>query len=180
MARPILDILAEMPPDPPIDWDAQDMRGLSLWEPWATAVAQRFKRYETRPWGTKYRGWILICSTSKFTQAMREHADLLWRSAVGRRGGLGYEIPHPKWSVGCALAVVKLLDVLPTEQVALDEGVSRRELALGDYRSGRFAWKFGEMHVLRKPYPIKGRQRLWRVSPEDRAAIGALLRPLAT
>ena len=38
----------------------RDWRCLSLWQPWATAVAELLKGIETRSWATKYRGWLAI------------------------------------------------------------------------------------------------------------------------
>ena len=38
------------------------MKAISLWQPWASAVALGSKRVETRSWSTSYRGplaWLL-------------------------------------------------------------------------------------------------------------------------
>lgn len=43
------------------------MKAISLWQPWATAIALGLKRNETRDWpatsgGQRYRGWLAICA----------------------------------------------------------------------------------------------------------------------
>jgi len=155
----------------------QPVRGLSLWEPWASAIHHRHKLIETRPWDTSYRGEILICSTAKLTTEMAKFANRLWRDTLG--------IDPPEWTQGMALAVAEVYATDPTE--AFLERARRspglltpRERALGDYSSGRFAWRLHKIRRVLEPYPIKGRQRLWRVKPEDEAAIRERLEPLAT
>uniref|UniRef100_A0A6M3J354 ASCH domain-containing protein n=1 Tax=viral metagenome TaxID=1070528 RepID=A0A6M3J354_9ZZZZ len=36
------------------------MKAISLWQPWASAMALGWKKIETRSWGTSYRGPPLI------------------------------------------------------------------------------------------------------------------------
>lgn len=35
---------------------------ITVWQPWATLIALRVKRLETRSWATKYRGPLAIVS----------------------------------------------------------------------------------------------------------------------
>ncbi|WP_180267711.1 hypothetical protein [Nostoc linckia] len=37
-----------------------EIKALSLWQPWATLIGMEVKRYETRSWGTNYRGRLLF------------------------------------------------------------------------------------------------------------------------
>ncbi len=39
------------------------MKALSIKEPWATLILNGDKTIETRTWGTKYRGEILLCAS---------------------------------------------------------------------------------------------------------------------
>lgn len=41
------------------------IKGLTLWQPWASLVASSDKRIETRSWGTAYRGLLLIHAALK-------------------------------------------------------------------------------------------------------------------
>ena len=39
------------------------MKAISLKQPWANLVASGKKTIETRKWATKYRGYLIICSS---------------------------------------------------------------------------------------------------------------------
>jgi len=41
------------------------IKAISLWQPWASAMALGFKKNETRHWATKYRGPLLIHAAQK-------------------------------------------------------------------------------------------------------------------
>lgn len=47
----------------PDDSKSRLVKAISLWQPWASMIADGKKTIETRPWATKYRGELLICST---------------------------------------------------------------------------------------------------------------------
>lgn len=36
------------------------MKAITIWQPWASAIAHGLKGIETRSWGTKYRGLLAI------------------------------------------------------------------------------------------------------------------------
>jgi hypothetical protein len=71
------------------------MKALSLTQPWASAIADGVKLWETRSWSTKHRGPLAICST----KAAPEQPLIYGRGK-----------PMPR---GFVLAVVDLVDVLP-------------------------------------------------------------------
>jgi hypothetical protein len=41
------------------------MKAISLWQPWASAIALGWKKNETRHWSTDYRGPLLIHAAKK-------------------------------------------------------------------------------------------------------------------
>jgi hypothetical protein len=41
------------------------MKAISLWQPWAWAMAEGIKRIETRSWPISYRGDLVICSAKR-------------------------------------------------------------------------------------------------------------------
>jgi hypothetical protein len=41
------------------------MKALTLWQPWATAIALGLKHYETRTWFVGYRGDLAIHAAKK-------------------------------------------------------------------------------------------------------------------
>lgn len=44
------------------------MKAITLWQPWATAMAMGVKRIETRSWFTRHRGDLLICAAKRSPQ----------------------------------------------------------------------------------------------------------------
>ena len=52
------------------------MRAISLWQPWATAIAVGVKQIETRHWKTDYRGPIAIHAAKRWTRDEREFAEI--------------------------------------------------------------------------------------------------------
>jgi len=76
------------------------MKAISVKQPWANLIAFLFKWFETRTWGTKYRGRILIVSSLK----PDKHA-------------LGFvDAKKPPWTeypYGYAIAVAELTESRP-------------------------------------------------------------------
>lgn len=136
------------------------MRILSLWQPWATLMANGDKRVETRSWSTPYRGPVALHAARKWNREL----EMLAQSQPFQQclGDLHLD-PLP---LGAILAVGKLVDVAPMSVERRGESVFERwpslftakELAFGNYEPGRFAWIFDEVRPLEKPLPWKGSQ----------------------
>jgi hypothetical protein len=97
------------------------MVALSVRQPHASQIAQGRKNVEYRSWGTKHRGDLLIVAAS-YRPRLRQHRGL------------------PR---GCAICLVKLVDVVEVEP-------------------GLHAWMLSNPRVF-PSIPVKGRQRLWSV-----------------
>ena len=149
------------------------MKALTLWEPYATLIAEGYKRYETRSWGTKYRGLVAICAAKrKLTKLDREGFDDFeiepWRSAALGTWLTGQDDP-PYGKVVC----VALLNNCFQMTWPFVSGALPDELEFGDFRVGRYAWDFGGKERLPEPVPIIGRQRLFNVDAETERQIMA-------
>lgn len=125
------------------------MKGITLWQPWATAMAIGKKTIETRSWPTHYRGDILICSAVRKPEA--------WQREILH--GVN-DLP-----LGCALCIVELFACVSTDGFKPEPGSD--EALLGDYSSGRWAWKTRNLRTLKEPIRWRGKQGLWIVSPEQ-------------
>lgn len=163
------------------------MKALSLTQPWATLVAVRAKRIETRSWRTNYRGPIAIHASKGYPGWARELAmqvpfkatlpiTPLPRSAVVAKAKL----------VGC-LPIVDFADLNDRRGepvVAVDdEGIVRiwrpltlghaeghsgaayphageNEVHYGDYTPGRWAWLLEDVEQI-EPIPASGRLGIW-------------------
>jgi hypothetical protein len=148
------------------------MKALTIWQPWASLVATGAKRIETRSWPTSHLGELAIHSAAIYPQ---KHRDLLRTAVFSRSISMGTRLP-----LGAILGTVRVLRVLPIptcglfyvrkfieEQLAVTRAEADRELQLGDYTAGRFAWILGEASPLKTPHPCRGKQKLW-TAPERR------------
>jgi hypothetical protein len=130
------------------------MKALSIRQPFATLLCLGVKHYETRTWKTDYRGPIAIHASSIFDVRAREVCvespirELL--AAAGYRTPLALPL-------GKILGLAKLVDCVPTRDLRLDES----QLRLGDFRAGRWAWRFSTPKLLRVPLPAKGKLSLF-------------------
>ena len=128
------------------------MRALTLWQPWASAIAVGMKRMETRSWGTTYRGPLAI-------------------HAARRPMGPGelelledYPLPYGASDVplGAIVATCTLADVVRCNGAMVVDVV---EDAWGDFSEGRFAWVLTDVAPLRSPIPMPGARGLWEWTP---------------
>lgn len=136
------------------------MKAISLWQPWASAIALRIKHNETRSWQTQYRGPIAIHAAKKSTRALADHFRLLRArerlcDAFLNANLYSFEM-LPK---GAIVAVAHLEKIVSTRVIV----VTDLEMDLGDYSSGRFAWCLTNIRPLERPYYITGRQGLFEV-----------------
>lgn len=157
---------------------AEPIRCLTLWQPWASLLASGTKRYETRSWSTPYRGLLAIHAAKRWAGAerlawQRAMTQLVSRSTGDRIAAAGAGF----WAaVGpCDLplgAIVGLGQLASCELMdqALIESQDEDELAFGDWRPGRYAWRIEQVIRLPEPIPLKGRQGMWTLS-EDVASL---------
>ena len=138
------------------------MKGFTLWEPWASLVAQGLKRNETRSWSTRYRGVLAIhaAKTDRDVGPIQRIFDVGEISRFNRRAFM--KAVKNGWPLGKVVAVVELVDCIPTEQ-AVKEGLTKMEKAAGDYSAGRFAWIFKNIRRVDPPIAWRGAQGLWNV-----------------
>lgn len=127
------------------------MRAISLWQPWASAIALGHKTIETRGWSTSYRGLLVIHAAKVFGREARDFAAV--ERALGR---MPERVP-----LGALVAVSELIDVQPTEE--LDLSISAIERLYGDYTPGRFGWKLANIRALPEPIVWRGAQGFFSV-----------------
>jgi hypothetical protein len=159
------------------------MKALSLWQPWASAIAAGAKRIETRHWATRYRGPLAIHAAKRknVAELMHYHACWNWIGAMRPLGwGWGkhnYDIDRLPF--GAIVAVCDLVDCRPTDsftQAELDtprrpvhavtDAWDWTERQMGNFDLGRFGWVLDNVRALPEPIPCKGRQGLFAVDLE--------------
>lgn len=138
------------------------MKALSLWQPWATLVANGAKQIETRSWSTPYRGPILIHAAKrkvlKELKELAEDEDYCVALGVEEEQALAklQELPY-----GAIVAVAVLADCKPVEQLQPSNSLGG-EYWLGNYSSGRYGWMLSNVRAI-TPIPYKGEQGLFDV-----------------
>lgn len=130
------------------------MRAISLWQPWASALALGFKRVETRHWSTNYTGPLVIHAAKRWTPAEREFALTEYEG-----GRLPEHLP-----LGALVATCTLIGCRRTEDVSHQLGWLER--MYGNYDAGRFAWFLTDIKPLPEPIPYRGCQGFFNV-PDD-------------
>jgi hypothetical protein len=151
---------------------------ITLWQPWASLVALELKRYETRHWKTNYRGTIAIHAAKRKVK-QEEILPILYGT-----GGGGVEhtklerldaLLNSELPLGAIVAIADLVGCLKMNPdyefrqlpgfISLDTP-SALEKAVGDWKSGRYAWKLENIQALSNPIPYRGSQGIGNVSEE--------------
>jgi len=161
------------------------MKALSLWQPWASAIACGAKRVETRDWNPDFRGRILIHASRRrvITELVEYECDPCWRAALSPLGWDSARDPLEniaRLPFGAIVAVADLAWCDRTEDFEEDElGAIRTrpgldseiyywtERMLGDFRPGRWGWRLGPIWGLDEPVPWRGGQGLFDVPTDD-------------
>jgi activating signal cointegrator 1 len=161
--------------------DHREIRALSLYQPWASAVSLGLKRYETRSWATKYRGPLLIHASKRWTAEQARFFSRclsMTKDSKDRVFGYGYKPP-----LGCIVAIADLVECRSTSQGSLllrpdgkltIPGLTELELLFGDFSLGRYAWHLENVIRLPEPVPCKGAQGLWGPPAEVLDAVASL------
>jgi hypothetical protein len=139
------------------------MKAISLWEPWASAMALGVKHNETRSWPTCHRGDLVICA------AKRPIDDFSWKLVEL----FGVDVETFQLGYGNALCVVDLCECANTEdfQGATPLHLTAVEAMLGNYEPRRFAWLTRNCRKLRRPVQVRGQQGLWTLNDATNSAI---------
>src|SRR5258706_13740796 len=109
------------------------MKAISLWQPWASAMALGAKRNETRSWFMSYRGDLVICAAKRKPVVTEFESTGLYQQALA--------VPY-----GAALCVVEVYDCIPSQNFikSADRAllplriITEEEWEMGDYTPGRW------------------------------------------
>lgn len=145
----------------PSNCSENSLRAISLWQPWASAMASGFKRIETRSWPTSHRGDLVICSAKR-------------KPTLAECGDVQTFMAAQTFPYGFAVCIVELYDCWPTERInGLRQPIDDGERELGNYAPGRFAWLSRNCRKLINPVPVIGRQGFWTLPLETVVMIKA-------
>lgn len=141
------------------------MKGLSLFQPWASLVAIGAKTIETRAWNTLYRGPIAIHASKKSPKTACEFADDPRVVATGLRM---HRLPF-----GAIIAVAYLVETKAVE--AIRANLSAEERAFGNYEDGRTAWLLKGVKPVVPEIAYRGAMNLWSIDEETQKRLTAFL-----
>jgi activating signal cointegrator 1 len=160
------------------------MRAISLWQPWASAIAVGAKRVETRSWSTSYRGRFAIHAAKRLNIGELIHFSCCWNwcgalQPTGLVMGGGSKLDR-LLPFGALVATARLVDCRPTGSFTLDEldaprepqGINAPHLyrwterQMGDFGLGRFGWILEDVRPLEVPVPWRGAQGFFNVPDE--------------
>ncbi len=136
------------------------LKALTVWQPWATFIADGVKRFETRHWSTVYRGNLAIHAAKRWTDEERDVLDWLCDEYPMELGDYQFK-PLP---LGFIVATVRLVAVHHVEDVI--GKLADLEVSLGDFSSGRFAWELEVVKLPSEAIRVRGQQGLWNWIPE--------------
>jgi hypothetical protein len=135
------------------------MKALTLTQPWATLVAIRAKKIETRSWGTGYRGPLAIHAAKGFPREARGIcAAEPFRFVLQTH--FGPEFYPNDLPLGCIVAITSVTGCKKMTSEWIAE-LTELERAFGLYEPGRFGWLLGSVEPLIEPAPVKGALGLW-------------------
>lgn len=143
------------------------MKALTLWQPWATLIAIGAKQYETRSWGTSYRGPLAIHAGVR--RPTHEDISVLWDAQVlcpRERPELAAALERvaPSSTAPAALplgVIVATCRLVECVRMSLIPPPVDLEAAVGDWSSGRFAWRLEDVVPRLDPALVKGARGLW-------------------
>lgn len=146
------------------------MRGLTLWQPMAWAIAERHKPVENRPWAlpSKFLG-------KRFAVHAGKKYDEAWAHMI--RSAFGLEVPSREdITLGAVVAVAEFaacvddrdqISTMPSylvERVGSPENVHR-------WFSGPYGFLLADVRPLTEPVPCRGFQGLWTLPPAIEIAV---------
>jgi activating signal cointegrator 1 len=147
------------------------MKAISLWQPWASAVALGLKTIETRSRLTWHDGELAICAAQKKSIELVDTLEILRSSNLEIAKGFA-DLEFLDLPFGAVVAVANLQECVRTDMIS---NLTPTERALGDYTPGRYGWVLRDVRRLKTPVPVIGRQFLFSLPASVEAKVRAQL-----
>ena len=154
-----------------------DYQAITVWQPWATLIAEGAKRFEFRGWAPPQSMWGTRIAIHAGARPVRkaEVRELLlklhssyWReTGIDRQAGIEILTPilMAPWTLplSSVLCIATLGAPVRNEKLAAELGTRLvNDSDLGEHTN--FGWPLGAIEQLRPFVPAKGRQGFWRWS----------------
>lgn len=140
------------------------MRVISLWQPYASLIMARRKKFETRHWAFPEHLTGETIAIHAAAKAIPKDGYGSWVDEIcANTFGSDYRTTLPR---GAILGTVKLVECWRTQDAMVGgERVHGMEYAVGNWEPGRYAWELGEINKFDTPVPAKGKQGWWSWEP---------------
>ncbi len=141
------------------------MKCLSLWQPYATAVAMRWKQYETRSWARGYRGPLAIHAAKQDGVATTDITRMAYKLLSQGKAVDAMVADLPQFPRGAIVAYAEVVSIQPSEFVSKDLALKpdSMELLWGDFGPNRYAWRLDNVRQLEVPIPFRAKQGLFNL-----------------
>ncbi len=126
------------------------MKALSLIQPWASLILLGVKHFETRSWGTDYRGPLAVHASKRMDVDAIDFCES--NTEELRQAGIEDFTELP---LGAVLGVVRLVEIIPTDGPQAAR-LTRAEKAWGNWAPGRRAWRVVDPRPFARPIPARG------------------------
>ena len=122
------------------------MKALTIKEPWASLIINKYKEYEFRSWKTNYRGKILI------------HAGLTLEHDTVER----FSCYNLNYKMGYIIGEATLVDCIAVDDKFNNElRIKNPVVYAKSNHIEDYAWKLENIKKYEKPIPAKGKLGLW-------------------
>lgn len=127
------------------------MKVLTLKQPWASLVVNKYKEYEFRTWKTSYRGKILI------------HAGLTMEKEYARL----FDKYNMDYIYGAIIGEATIVDCILVDAEFNESLNNINDIVYGNSNHlSKYAWKLDNIKKYDKPIFIKGKLGLWNYEGE--------------
>jgi hypothetical protein len=142
------------------------VKALSLYQPWASAMAAGIKTIETRGWSTDYRGELAIHAAKRWAgDQLQFWIDTIMAfpeiEAAFARIGIRHYLDLPFGKIVTRVNLVHVASTSAAPPDYLRTSISPYDQVLGDFGPGRFAWFTTRNIPLAEPIAVIGRQTLF-------------------
>lgn len=156
------------------------MYAISLWQPWASLIAEGIKVQETRSWSPPH--WLIgeriaiHAAKRQVTKALLKHLPKEIHDPMIKAYGWDWLDSIPYGAVICTaelFGVAQIVDnesdsamrdkgSLPAIRVKTGEHIAIVPDPYGDYSAGRYIWGLRSIIKKGEPIPMKGQKGLWK------------------
>ena len=152
------------------DTSPPELRGFTLYQPWATIMARGYKRMETRDWRASTSTYPLLLALHAGARSDRQADNLARQMQL-----MGPAEPTPRKAiVAMAWAHCPISTQDPDILAFLAQQDRQPEKVFGDFSPGRFAWPM-DIYPLTQPVPANGHFKLWKPSDSTRDQLRQML-----